>query len=504
MKGFRFKGKHSNEFGIVVESVTRPLMSSLDPKTVKIPNRAGQFFFGIEKGMRVFTVKCHLIIENTDWIWDLAHDINSWLVSDEEEELIFDHETDITYYAFVSGETPLEKSYTHGTFDLTFVCPDPYGYGPEFESAEITASPTNVTIAGYEPTHPIVVANFTEPSTYFTLATKHAHIHLGSPAGVTETKVAKEVKRISDRMTSLASWVNHGTIENGTPSGSFRASGYAFEVQDFGTGTEWHGPCVKRSVATPFQNFKMEARLQFASYRQNEVGRMDIYMLDVNGNIIARIGVRDAWGNERTTIEARAGNLLNGKTLVHFVGDIRTKKRKVVTKKKVKGKTVDTTSYVTDGWSTYSDFYGMLRMTRIGKRWTVYSAKIDKKTGRHHTRKTVGWTDTKSLYTDQVAGIAIHIGQHGTKPVINSTRFYDIILTQINTVTTEDVPEIIDAGDEITIDCETGAVLKNGEQFTEELHISSEFFPLNPGINNIAFEPDDKCNIKVYHRGKYM
>lgn len=504
-KGFTFRGRHSDEFGLIVNSVQRSVLPPLSSKNVKIANRPGEHYFGTEEGVRTFTVIVTLPIQNTDWVWDISHEIATWLTENdnEEAELIFDHEPDIIYYAIVTGETPLEKAYTHGAMSITFVCPDPYGYGPEFQSGQLTTSPVNVSIAGREPTYPVVAATFTQPSTYFTLATKHQHIHIGAPAGVDEVKVPRYVTKINDNLSSTLGWVNHPTIENGTPSGNFKTTGYAFEPESYGTGTSWHGPCIKRVLSEPIQNFKMEATVQFASSGQMEVGRLDVYLLDVNGKIIGRIGVRDAWGSERTTVEARAGGLVGGKSLLHFVGDMKTVKRKVVTKKKVKGKETNVTSYVNDGFSTYSDFYGMLRIQRYGRTWKVYSGKIDKKTGRHHTRKSGSWTDKSNLYLDKVAGIAIHVGQYGTKPVVNSNRFYHISLTEINSVTTEEVPEIIEAGDEIIVDCETGAVLKNGEPFLDELHISSRFFPLNPGVNNVAFAPADKCDIEVYHRGRY-
>lgn len=504
MKGFRFNGKHSSEYGIVVESTKRSLMSPLEAKTIKIPNRAGEYLFGIEKGMRTFTVTCSLIIENTDWIWEIVHDINKWLIRDEEEEIIFDHEPDITYFGFLSGDSPIDKKYTHGTFDLTFICPDPYGYGPEFETALVRTSPTNVTISGYQPTYPVVVAEFSHPSTYFTLATKKKHIHLGAPAGVTETTIPKYQTRFNDEMTTITDWVQHSGVEGGIVTGEFSSTGQSFKVADYGEGGGWHGPCLKRMANVEMQHFRMESRVQFSSGDQKEIGKLELYLLDNNGAIIGKIGVSDSSGNERTTIEARAGNSFSGRVITKFVGDMKYKKRKVVTKKKIKGKMKDVTSYVTDGWSEYSDFYGMLRVERVGKKWTIYTAKINKTTGRHYSKRTRVWVDSKNLYNEKVAGVALHVAQHGTKPTVDYARVYQVKLTQINITTEFDVPEIIDAGDEITIDCETGAVLKNGEPFTEELHISSEFFPLNPGINNIAFEPDHKCNVTVYHRGKYL
>lgn len=505
MKGFTFRGRHTDEFGLIVNSVSRTMMPPLEAKSITIPNRPGAHYFGSETGIRTFTVIVTLPIQNTDWVWDVSHDISTWLTDNENEEaeLIFDHEPDVRYYAFVTGETPLEKAYTHAASSITFVCPDPFGYGPEYNTGVIPTSPANVNISGYEPTYPVYSAKFTEDSTYFTLATKDEHIHIGAPAGVDEVRVPKQSTKFNDEMASTKGWVNHATIENGTPSGSFKSIGYAFEAESFGTGAEWHGPCVKRVLNTPIQNFKMETRVQFSSWYQNEVGRIDIYMLDINGNIIGRIGLRDAWGSERTTVEARAGGLYGGHKFLHFVGDMKTKKRKVVTKKKVKGKEVNVTSYVNDGFSTYSDFYGILRLQRVGKQWTAHSGKIDKVTGRHHARKTTSWTDKTNAYSDKVAGVAIHIGQHASKPTVRSMRFYQVALYEINTITSEEIPVIIEAGDVITVDSEVGAVLKNGEPFLEDLHISSKFFPLYPGTNNIAFAPADKCDLEVYHRGRY-
>lgn len=504
MKGFTFKGRHTSEFGLIVNSVQRSLLPPLEAKTIKIPNRAGEYFFGTEKGMRTFDVVMAMPIKSSSAVWELVRDINAWLYSDEEEELIFDQEPTKSYYAFVSGESPLDKQYAYGAFSIKFVCPDPYAYGPDVESGVITASPTDVTIDGYEPTFPVITATFNQPSTFFTVATKDNHVHVGNPTGVDEVSVPKEVRKLYDDMSAVAPWVTHDWVDGGTVTGSFISDNYALKASSYGTGATWHGPCAKRMINDPIQNFKMEATVEFTSAGQKEVGRVEIYLLDQNGAVVGKILARDSWDDERTMIEAYAGDYNNGKRFMAFVGNVVKKKRKVTTKKKVKGKYVTTTTTVTDGFSTYANFHGMLRITRQNNIWKAYSAKIDPKTGKHGTRKTIHWTDKNNLYSDKVAGVAIHVGQYGTKPVVTTNRIKHITLTELNLVTSVDVPEIIDVGDVIAVDCETGAVLKNGEPFLEELDISSEFFPLSPGVNNVAFEPDDKCDIQVFHRGRYL
>jgi predicted phage tail component-like protein len=504
MMGFVFRGKHSSEFDIIVSRVHRSMLPPLTDKSIYIPNRPGAYWFGNDIGMRQFRVEIVLKAQTKRQMIQKAREIVKWLLSNEEEELIFDDEPEKSYFGFLAGNTDIEEILTYGKTTLTFLCPDPYAYGPDIESPVYTSSPAEVTIEGEEPTFPIIRATFKAPSTFFTVATKNNHIYIGNPAGVDEITVPKEVRKLNENMSSTSDWTAHTYVDGGNVSGSFMSDGYVFKANSYGTGTNWHGPCLKKMIDTPIQDFKLEATVHFSSSEQKEVGRVEVYLLDQNGVAIGKVAAKDAWGDERTMIEARAGKIQDGKMLISYIGNVTKRQRKVTTKKKVNGKEKTVTEIITEGFSTYADFYGMLRLMRVGKEWRAYVGKIDPKTGRHHTRLEVKWTDKTGKYMDKVAGVAVHVAQYGTKPFVKTCQIHHVTLTQINTVTEIDVPEIVDAGDEIEIDCETGAVYKNGEPFLEELHISSEFFSLNPGVNQIAFEPDDKCEIQIFHRGRYL
>ncbi|WP_416729196.1 distal tail protein Dit [Fictibacillus sp. JL2B1089] len=505
MNGFVWRGKHSNDFGITVLKVLRTMLPPLNDKSISIPNRPGSYWFGSDLGVREFKVLVAIKDVNKTKLIQKARLIASWLLSEEEEELIFDAEPDKSFFAFLGGTTEIESTLANrGKITLTFYCPDPYAYGPNKESSPYTSSPILTTIGGQEKTPPIFLAKFNEPSTFLSVAIKESHIHIGSPAGVEEITVPKEVALINDGMSSTSSWIANTVVDGGSVSGSFKSSGLAFSANSYGTGSAWHGPSLKRMLQTPVQDFKMESVVGFYSDQQNEVGRLEIYVLDSNGVAIGKIGLKDAWSDERTMVEARAGKLLGGKMLMAYIGNVVKKNRKVTVKKKVKGKTITETDTVTDGFSTYANFYGVLRLSRVGNKWSAHIGRIDPATGRRFARMTINWTDKNNQHMDKVAGVAVHLAQHGTKPFIKTAYISSVKLWQINTITEIDVPEIVSAGDEIEIDCETGAVYLNGDPFLEELNISSEFFHLAAGQNQIAFEPADKCSLQVFHRGRYL
>src|SRR5690606_15713859 len=47
------------------------------------------------------------------------------------KELIFKDEPNRIYYALVDGEFELDEIFSTGRGEITFICPDPYKYGPE-------------------------------------------------------------------------------------------------------------------------------------------------------------------------------------------------------------------------------------------------------------------------------------------------------------------------------------------------------------------------------------
>lgn len=61
----------------------------------------------------------------------LEEDLSAWLITDKAAELIFDDEPDRVYYALIDGSLDIEDIARFGRGTFTFICPDPYKYGPE-------------------------------------------------------------------------------------------------------------------------------------------------------------------------------------------------------------------------------------------------------------------------------------------------------------------------------------------------------------------------------------
>lgn len=505
LRGFTFKGIHSNDYGLLVTHVSRSILPPLTEKIVTIPNRPGGYWFGNDMGIREFLIDV-TFIESTDTdLVQKARDVAGWLLDDQEQPLIFDTEPDKTYFAVFAGQTNLDTLFSVGSATLRFICPDPYAYGPELESNPITSSPFLFTPAGTEKTSPVIVATFTEPSTYFSIATKDQYIHIGQADGADETTLPREEVMIDDGMTSTTGWQTHAQVEGGSVQGAITPDAWAFVPTSYGSSSAWHGPALKKMATNPAQDFRFEGIIGFFAAKQEEMGRIEFYLLGQNNETIGKLAIKDIWKDEATMIEARVGDATSGRYLIAHIGKRYYKKKKVNVTKKVNGKTKTVPQIITEGFSEHSDFYGKLKMERIGKNWKASVIRLDQYTGKELDRLEVKFYDKNNQFQTPIAGVAVHFGQYGTHPFIDKIFVTHVRLTKYNQDISPSVPEIFVPGDEVLIDCESGAIFKNGDVWMEELNIGSEFFEFEGGQpHTIAFEPSDKCSLKIFHRGRYL
>ncbi|MBA4542004.1 phage tail family protein [Thermoactinomyces daqus] len=125
-----FNGVSSADHSLIVTQVKRGVLPPKAAQMLTAPGRPGAYFFRSETGVTTFTVSFDLIGEAT--IADFENRkrlIAEWLDVDEPAPLVFDYELDKTYYAIPDGNYDLERAGTYGSFDVTFICPDPYAYG---------------------------------------------------------------------------------------------------------------------------------------------------------------------------------------------------------------------------------------------------------------------------------------------------------------------------------------------------------------------------------------
>lgn len=128
---FTYNGEPSSDYVDVVKDIRKTILPPSSDRLLRVPGRPGAFDFG--RDIDVLEIEVDILIQG-DSLSDLrkrVRDLASWLNQDDVKELIFDNEPDITYYARISGDTDLSEVLEIGEATLTFVCPDPYGYGEE-------------------------------------------------------------------------------------------------------------------------------------------------------------------------------------------------------------------------------------------------------------------------------------------------------------------------------------------------------------------------------------
>src|SRR5690606_1399073 len=116
--------------------------------------------------------------ENIIDLQKTKEDMAEWLVHDEPKELIFKDEPDRVYYAVVDGELELDEIFSTGRGEITFICPDPYKYGPEkvYQTDQDTFIVEN---NGTAETEPIITLTAKEPTTFAMVSNGDEYMMVG-------------------------------------------------------------------------------------------------------------------------------------------------------------------------------------------------------------------------------------------------------------------------------------------------------------------------------------
>lgn len=360
---------------------------------------------------------------------------------------------------------------------ITFICPDPYAYGPEIPYT-FPSDYVSVTNEGTHESKPVFELEVLTPVTFAMIQNQHdEYMMIGSPIDV-ETKTYQKYERIfySDCNT-LTGWSTGNTGEvDGVISGQMAVrEGTRFQPSDYGAGTKvWHGPAVKTSLPETVQDFRMQAFVSLYNETSADLlGRVYISLLDVNGNMVATVGMHDASARTANMYGvAKAGSLTDFHSLIYEYGDKR---------------------------GNWNDFSGILRIQREGNHWYAYFAKVTN--GRHHTRRWVNWTDYENKYSNKVAQVAIHIAKYDNYPHPHTLGVYSVSVDKINQpINANEIDTPFIAGDIITFDHKDKVILVNGEARKDLKQFGASYFGLEPGENKLTVAPFDSFNITTKYR----
>lgn len=145
--GFSFDGITSKSMGIASSMAEEKRVPELKNHTIQVAGRDGVLDLGSSLSERVIWISCFIPPKRTmAGLLKCKDDIVGWLSPDKGvRALMLDTEPGRVYYARLQEGVNFERVVRlAATFDLTFFCPDPYGYAAEDEVFIITAQGNHV------------------------------------------------------------------------------------------------------------------------------------------------------------------------------------------------------------------------------------------------------------------------------------------------------------------------------------------------------------------------
>ncbi|QUG82411.1 distal tail protein Dit [Bacillus nitratireducens] len=494
MSSFLFNGERKSYIHIE-RGWNPPTWAPLKRNLLKVPGYPGARLLSTDTEPRFLPVPVGIIVPNGANLETLKEEIADWLITEKPAELIFDVMPDRTYIAVIDEDFDIDKFVDIGQGVIKFICPMPYKLGKtnthtftQNWSTEITSNFTN---KGSVEAPPIIEMIVKKPSTFLDVwfgayPLERNYFRIGYPLTVEESTVQERERVLWDEMSSVVGWTPvTGQVEEMKGTGELKVKdGTAIYCPYYGAeGTkEFHGGIAKKSIpGGPIQDFEMEARVHLQSKNIDQMGRVEVLLLDEASNVVARINMNDLYTDaEITKAYMRVGN--NGTP-----NSIR--------------KLVDTTGAHPN---TFNNFNGRLRIARRGKEWSVYVARFRDGTEIDDASLVERWIDeTGNPMTERkIAQVMIAICRYDRNTPVYTMQIDDLKIWKINKVPSNTKPYIFDAGDKVIIDTERSLVTINGKDAINIKDIFSEFPKIIRGDNRIDIMPPD-VTATISYRERY-
>ncbi|HDR7595241.1 TPA: phage tail family protein [Bacillus mycoides] len=462
----------------------RPAWAPIKRNFLKVPRKPGAFLINTETGVRQIDVPLIIKAENIADLQKVKEDLADWLFTEEPVELIFDDEIDRTYLAVIDGELDLDELVNRGKGVITFICSMPYKLGAnhthEFVQNWSTETTANFTNKGSVEAPPVIEIEVKKPSTFLDVwfgeyPNNRDYFRLGYPRTVEETKAQERERVMWDDMSNIVGWTPvTGQVEEMRGTGELKVKdGTALYCPCYGAEgtTGFHGGIVKKNIpGGPLKDFEMEARVHLQSRHIDQMGRVEVLLLDEASNVVARINMNDLYNEaEITKAYMRIGNIGTPNSI---------------------RKLADTSGAHP---TTFNNFYGRLRIARRGRQWSVYVAKFRDGTETDDASFVERWTDeeTGTMTNRKVAQVMLAICRFDRNTPVYTMQIDDLKIWKVNNVDSNARPYIFDAGDKVIIDTEKSLVTINGKNAINIKDLFSNFPTVIRGDNRMDIMPPD-------------
>lgn len=525
------------DLDLIVNDISIPVAPEISESTQDVPGMVGKIFLGNSYGQRVFDIEVTIKAKNSTDLADKIHDLSDifMTVGDDEYPMQFSNDPEFTYYGrFSSIGNPewIVRGSAWRRLTLQFTCSDPKGYG-DYIKTDMKTNPVSLLPLGRSETYPIFTCIPKKDVSKIAVTDEDGnYVFLGAGVDADDGDTVQDLEPLvmHDNCNDLTLWsaITKPTfvIENGIIQGSFKATANAFQPSSWGNNYsgKWHGPMIQRWLPGSYSDYRIRARILNYQYYPRAMGKVELYLLDSNGARIGKIEVGDHENSKKVKVKVQVGNDVTRKNIYDSPGTVKngatkTKTIKVKNGTKVVTKTVTvkgkkkTTKETVQVWknvkvnedldtSTFTNFYGYVELKKIGKVYRVEILKLTNGSNPGWSKPiVVTWTDTKSTYQKDIAGIALYAGKYDIyEDIANPRVSYTTNTLQLCDVTVDNIinggnvttkPQIIARkNDEIKINSEDHTIYKNGGYFMSKFYIGSQFLNMEGGVyKTFAFEP---------------
>nr|WP_285803802.1 phage tail domain-containing protein [Lactiplantibacillus plantarum] len=550
-------------------NVVLPSAPAMAEQVTDIPAMYGNQFNGTNFTSRTINIPVSIYCaDNQDRFNQIMHNLSGLLLSDDpsdngkEYPLVFGFEPKVTYWGHItaiSDPAPINMGMYDMTLTITFVQSDPRATLPQVETP-LKNGLNTITVDGTARTDPVIQVIPKRDLKYIGFSLNGGQFGLGPESpGDQATAVQPYTKVVNDPLGTMAMWTNDtNALSNMKTGEAYTYQGHS-EIKtetsvmrptvnsngyDFGTipttgEDRWYGPAYRYTgmtqsltdwrVRTGIHQFKYSG-----THNGRAMGRVEVLLLDPNGNTIGRFGMRDMaygakpmarlqicepgstleYGDRYTDLyygSGPAGSFTNKPdqkiqiktgTTTKTVTKYGRSRRGKVTKQTIK-KTVDTYTTVVNKEedSALAGAWLVLDITKRGQVFTWSITQYSTKTGRPfldpHIHMLVHGTyvDTQNKYQTALGGIGSVFLKHPITEDIHKVAYRnpfmsmtDLQIWKVNKVDTTKPTYIAGAGEEIVMDCEADTVTVNGKLVSPVW--STDFPKLKPGVNGLSMIGD--------------
>ncbi|MGE6365203.1 distal tail protein Dit [Bacillus paramycoides] len=485
MRSFSFNGERKSYIHIE-RGWKRPVWAPLRRNFLSVPDYPGARLLNTQSEMRVFSVPVGIIVPFGTKLEILKEDIADWLITDQPKELIFDVEPNRTYLAVIGEEFDIDEFVDIGQGTLKFICPMPYKLGAnqsvdfKVDSRGLVA---NVQNKGTVESNPIIEIEVQKPSTFSDVWNGMNYFRIGYPLKADQIPIERNQRVMWDEMSTTVGWTDVAKSEDMIGGGKFKVDGGSRLVPEYlgePTVKGWHGCIAKKNIPQgPLQDFIMQAYVGLKSLHWDQMGRVEIGLLDENSDYVARISMNDVhWQAEQNTGFAKIGNNKkpDSQVLINESGD---------------------------SPNTWNQYRGRLWLARTGNRWEAYISRFRDGTEIDDSERFVVWIDEKNTNMSRIAQVQISICQFSNNMFSQNMSIDDLKIWKVNMNTQSNPPYIFDVGDKVVIDTERSLVTINGKNAINLKDIFSDFPVVNRGSNTLEIMPANIGKAKVTYRERY-